>query len=83
MSRPCLESVVTFSSDEPTSIYITLDFTVSDLTLPLNSEFILNNGVLIGTDRAISGCQDYGDYVFDAGPDPYYDIGNWDIYKSG
>ena len=31
---------------------------------------------------AISGCQDYGEYIFDAGPDPFYDLDNWDIYKS-
>lgn len=55
--------MVTFKYDDPTSILVTLDFTVSDLTLPKNSELILDEGVLIGTDYSISECQVLLDFL--------------------
>ena len=35
--------------------------------------------VVIGTDISISGCQDYGEYKFNGGPEAWYDINNWDV----
>ena len=55
--------MVTFKYDDPTSILVTLDFTVSDLTLPKNSELILDEGVLIGTDYSNSECQVLLDFI--------------------
>lgn len=34
---------------------------------------------MIGTDISISGCQDYGEYKFNGGPDAWYDLNNWDV----
>ena len=44
--------------------------------------YVLTFKYVITMNLAISGCQDYGDYIFDAGPDPFYNLDNWDIYKS-
>ena len=80
VTRPCLESRVTFKSDEVSSILIDIDFTLSDLTMPSNFEMILDESVTIGTDHDISGCTDPSDYVFDAGPESWYNISKWQIY---
>ena len=82
VTKPCLESRVTFSSDEASSVLVNLDFTVSDLTIPSNFEFILDDAVTIGTDHDISGCTDPSDYVFDAGPESWYDITKWKVYDN-
>ena len=80
VTRPCLESRVTFKSDQISSILIDIDFTLSDLTMPSNFEMILDESVTIGTDHDISGCTDPSDYVFDAGPESWYNISKWQIY---
>ena len=80
MTRPCLDSRVSFKSDLTTSILINIDFTISDLTLPSNVELIIDDLVTIGTSLDISNCQDEDDYIFDAGPDSWYDIEKWKMY---
>ena len=80
VTRPCLESRVTFQSDQTSSILIDIDFTISDFTMNSDLELILDESVTIGTDHDISGCTDPSDYVFDAGPESWYNISNWAIY---
>jgi len=80
VTRPCLDSKVSFKQDERSSVLISKDFTISDFTIPSDFELIIDDGVTIGVDLKISNCQDESDYIFDAGPDSWYDLSKWKIY---